>query len=121
MSAAHLMNDLDRLGIHLEAHGDRLRYSPRSAVTPELADRMKAHKLELLAILQWNVGTPAIDLTDANAIWQAALDDLDGNPLFPPDLMKALRAANAQWEKVRKARETRESAEGSATLQSGED
>ena len=43
---------LARLGIRIEAHGDRLRYSPRSAVTPELADRMKAHKGELLAILR---------------------------------------------------------------------
>ena len=48
MSAAQLMTDLTRLGIHVEAHGDRLRYSPRSAVTPDLADRMKAHKGELL-------------------------------------------------------------------------
>ena len=31
--------------------GDRLRYSPRSAVTPDLADRMKALKGELLAML----------------------------------------------------------------------
>ena len=52
MRAAQLMADLTRLGIRLEAHGDRLRYSPRSAVTPELVDRMKAHKPELLAMLQ---------------------------------------------------------------------
>jgi len=45
------MADLARLGIKLEADGDRLRYSPRSAVTPELAKRMKAHKAELLALL----------------------------------------------------------------------
>ena len=52
MSAARLMANLNRLGIRLEARGDRLRYSPRSAVTPDLADRMKAHKGELLAILR---------------------------------------------------------------------
>ena len=52
VAAMELMTDLARLGIHIEAHGDRLRYSPRSAVTPELADRMKAHKGELLAILR---------------------------------------------------------------------
>ncbi len=39
-------------GIRLEAHGDRLRYSPRSAVTPDLAERMTAHKAELLALLR---------------------------------------------------------------------
>ncbi|WP_146449869.1 TubC N-terminal docking domain-related protein [Bythopirellula polymerisocia] len=46
------MTDLSRLGIRIEAHGDRLRYSPRLAVTPDLAERMKAHKSELLEILQ---------------------------------------------------------------------
>ena len=52
MIATELLADLTRLGIRLEAHGDRLRFWPRSAVTPELADRMKAHKAELLAVLQ---------------------------------------------------------------------
>jgi len=51
VTVTQLMVDLTRLGIRLEANGDRLRYSPRLAVTPELADRMKAHKDELLAIL----------------------------------------------------------------------
>ena len=57
-SASDLMVDLARLGIQLEAHGDRLRYSPRSAVTPDLADRMKAHKAELLAILRPEIEAP---------------------------------------------------------------
>ena len=52
MSVANLISDLARLEIQLEAHDDRLRYWPRSAVTPELAQRMKAHKGELLAILR---------------------------------------------------------------------
>ena len=52
MSAAALMNDLARLGICIEVRGERLRYAPRSAVTPDLAQRMKAHKPELLVILR---------------------------------------------------------------------
>jgi hypothetical protein len=52
MSAAHLLADVARLGVRLEAHGDRLRYHPRSAVTPDLAERMKAHKAELLVLLR---------------------------------------------------------------------
>jgi len=54
MTTADLMTDLARLGITLEAHGDRLRYSPRSAVTPDLAQRMKTHKGEVLALLRTN-------------------------------------------------------------------
>lgn len=59
MSATQLITDLDRLGIRIEAHGDRLRYSPRSAVTPELANRMRARKAELLAILRGSLGIGA--------------------------------------------------------------
>ena len=59
-AAAEVIADLTRLGIRLEAHGDRLRFSPRSAVTPDLAERMKAHKVELLAILRPESGGPEI-------------------------------------------------------------
>jgi hypothetical protein len=52
MNAAKLLLDLSRLGIRLEAHGDRLRYFPRSALTPDLLGRLKTHKAELLALLR---------------------------------------------------------------------
>ena len=48
MTAAALMEGLALLGIRLEDRGDRLRYSPRSAMTPDLARRMKVHRGELL-------------------------------------------------------------------------
>lgn len=57
VSAADLIADLTRMGIRLEAHGDRLRYSPRSAVTPELIERMKANKPELLVAM---LATPKV-------------------------------------------------------------
>ncbi len=47
----NLLIDLARLGIRLEAHGDRLRYHPRSALTPDLAEQLRTHKAELLAVL----------------------------------------------------------------------
>ncbi len=53
MTVADLIIDLARLGIRIEAHGERLRHSPRSAVTPpDLAERMKSQRGELLAILR---------------------------------------------------------------------
>jgi len=52
MSAAELLLDLGRLGIQLEADGERLRYFPRSALTPDLLDRLKANKAELLAAIE---------------------------------------------------------------------
>jgi hypothetical protein len=47
-----LLADLSAQGVRLQARGDRLRFRPRSAVTPDLAGRLRAHKDALLAILQ---------------------------------------------------------------------
>jgi len=52
MSAAELLLDLGRLGILLEADGERLRFHPRSALTPDLLDLLKAHKADLLAAIE---------------------------------------------------------------------
>ena len=54
MTAADLLTDLARRGIRLEAHGGRLRYSPRSAVTPELMEGMRNHKPELLTLVAYD-------------------------------------------------------------------
>ena len=75
MIATQILADLAHLGIRIEARGDRLRYSPRSAVTPDLVGQMRAHKAELLAALEpsraaadilcpWCKGS---DLADADA------------------------------------------------------
>src|SRR5579871_6690019 len=51
VSAAELLADLTRHGIRLEVHGDRLRYHPRSALSPDQVELLKANKDELLALL----------------------------------------------------------------------
>lgn len=40
---------------------------------------------------------PTIDLANANQVRQATPDRLEGDPLFPTDVMEALRAADARW------------------------
>jgi hypothetical protein len=50
-TAADLLAELDALGVRLAADGTHLRFRPREKVTAELAERMKAHKPELLARL----------------------------------------------------------------------
>ncbi len=50
-TAAVLLADLKGRGIELRAEGERLRFRPVAAMTPELAARVKAHKGELLALL----------------------------------------------------------------------
>ena len=64
------MNELAQRGIRIEASGDRLRFSPRSAVTPDLADRMKAHKGELLTILR----SMSVDICECTACGEKLLE-----------------------------------------------
>jgi hypothetical protein len=100
-----LLSELTRRGIHLEADGSRLRYYPRSAVTRDLVERMRAHKDELLAALRSKADTSSIDRTDPTAVWHAALDLLEGAPLFPTDVIEALRTAHAKWVGDNEARD----------------
>lgn len=96
MSAVQPMADLVRLGIRIEAHGDPLRYSVRSTVTPDLADRMKAHKREPLGILQGDPEACAAGLDGAGEVRQAALEPLERNPPFLPEVLEAARLRDNQ-------------------------
>ena len=46
-----LQSELARLGVVVVASGGRLRYYPRGAVAPELVERLREHKAEVLEIL----------------------------------------------------------------------
>lgn len=83
MNANNLLTDLTRLGILLEAQGDRLRYWPRSAVTPDLAKCMTSHKGELLAILTGSEYRSELT-TEANEQYWNFIDDADRNYLLAP-------------------------------------
>ena len=80
MTATTLINDLARLEIQLKADGDRLRYAPRSAVTPALAEQIKAHKGELLEILRNPTAGPELTPHDPTSVSPAASEQLSGNP-----------------------------------------
>ena len=86
MSTTNLIANLTRLGIRLEGHGDRLRYSPRSAVTPDLADRMKALKGELLAMLTDDRTTPEIRRQAQAAMVERVNADYRDDPIDWPRL-----------------------------------
>ena len=49
--ATELLNELTRRGVVLVVTGDRLRFYPRTAMTPELVGRLREHKAEVLEIL----------------------------------------------------------------------
>jgi hypothetical protein len=50
-SAVALLVELTRRGVELQAHGDRLRFRPVSAVTDDLRDRFTRHKADILRVL----------------------------------------------------------------------
>lgn len=68
--AIELLTDLAHHGVRIEGVHDRLRLSPRCAVTPELVERVKRHKAELLP-----VAAPGDDVTAFGAV----------NPGWRPD------------------------------------
>jgi len=51
-SVATALAAVAQLGITLEVHDDKLRYRPRDRMTPTLANRLKAHKADVLDILR---------------------------------------------------------------------
>lgn len=81
MSAVELLVLLTYLGIRLESHGDRLRYWPRSAVTPVLLRQMREHKAELLAMLRPH----AQRVQPAWSIVLSAASTVNGNTLKPEE------------------------------------
>ncbi len=48
---AGILADVARRGITLQAEAGKIRFRPRSAMTPDLAERIKAHRSALLALL----------------------------------------------------------------------
>lgn len=52
VTASDILADLTARGIELVGSGNRIRYRPRSLMAPELVERIKAHKPDLLAILR---------------------------------------------------------------------
>jgi len=93
---ADLLLALGRAGIkELVSDGERLRYRPRSALTPELAERLKAHKAELLAALRTH-GRPsrlpmAAEPTPDFSAWQLRPDHHGRLGLEAPDVPEADR------------------------------
>lgn len=82
----------------LEAEGGGLEIdAPQDTLTPDLLVRLKAHKSDLLAILRRDPKAHAINLTDAEAVWHAALDRLHGDPRFTPEVLAALRQSTVDW------------------------
>ena len=51
MTATEIIRDLRSLGVELQAQGDRLRFRPKDAVTPDLLALLVQYKPDILAAL----------------------------------------------------------------------
>lgn len=51
MLVSEILAEVGRQGVSLFSKGDRLRFWPKSALTPELLEELKRHKAEILAVL----------------------------------------------------------------------
>ena len=115
MSASELLLDLGRLGVRLEVDGERLRFHPRSTVSPDLLSRLKTHKAELLAMLRPTpeatpappVATPDVatpDVENAFSDWVLRPDANGRIGLEAPSLPEVDRWwATSPWEGVPRA------------------
>ena len=73
MTPATILRDLQALGITLRAQGDKLRFHPRDAMTPELLAGIRDHKQDLLRLLTEptpapGCGSPGGDDHDTQAL-----------------------------------------------------
>jgi len=49
MTATEILSELERRGVHLEVAGDKLRWRPKEAVTPDLVEALKQSKAEIIS------------------------------------------------------------------------
>ncbi len=52
MQALRVLSEVRRRNVKLWAAGDRLRFSPANALTPELLEELRQHKEDILSILR---------------------------------------------------------------------
>ncbi len=51
MLVHEILEEVGRRGISLFPKGDRIRFYPKNALTPELLEELKEHKAEILVVL----------------------------------------------------------------------
>ncbi|GIW96963.1 MAG: hypothetical protein KatS3mg111_0296 [Pirellulaceae bacterium] len=96
MGAAGLLTELRKRGVKLVPVGDRLRFAPKDALTPDLVEALRAHKAEMLALL---AGGQAADdpqvLTPADNVDAPAGEALAKNLDAPADEADSAELADA--------------------------
>jgi hypothetical protein len=107
MITAKLLEDLCQRGVTLVAEGNRLRYRPKEAVSPELKSLLAQHKAELLTLLKDNASeslpfpTPVSALRHALRQWYDLMaQEADGHLLTPEETRALLSEIRRLWDDV---------------------
>lgn len=61
MSAEHLFQRLDSLGVRVWIDGDRLALAPRCAISPDLVEEIRAHRAEVVEAVGRRRGSSSTD------------------------------------------------------------
>ena len=92
MTAAGLLDELRQRGVAIWSVGDRLRYTPRSAVDADLRERLAAHKPELLAELEREPEVPVLrETVIATGGYSVSLEVVE--------IVREDRPAPTRWER----------------------
>ena len=57
VTATQILSELERRGVRLEVTGDKLRWRPKEALTPDLVKALKQWKAEIIATLTGSATT----------------------------------------------------------------
>lgn len=102
MTASEILSKLERQGIELQAHGDRLRFRPKDAVTPDLRVTLAEHKREILEALQSKQPATDCGLCPEPDRCQGcySIGVIDGRKRFlhPPRVSREWRAWLERWQ-----------------------
>ena len=79
MLVHEILEEVGRRGISLFPKGDRLRFYPKNALTPELLEELKEHKAEMLVVL----GEEPV--RSADEVLEMAREYLGPSQRFEPD------------------------------------
>ena len=94
------LEELERLGVELRTVGDGLEYEgPEEAITPELLERLKAHKADLMAACGKTEAVAEEDRKPAEAVCMRTTADTEARRLLSAGWEPKERCGQIIWKR----------------------
>ena len=97
MTAKEILSELTRRGVHLEVAGDKLRWRPKEAVTPDLVEALKKWKAEIIAAVTVSK-TTGLGLCPGPERCGGCYEVNPGIHLHPPKVSEEWKAWLTKWQ-----------------------